>query len=139
MHVRFADDFSQRIKDGIDAYLAQSGMAPPPLEDDPADLPDLGAECVAPLRRINLREAKINTIIWATGFTADFGWLHLPVLDPAGAPLHQRGVSPVKGLYFLGFPWLNSRKSGLIYGITEDANHLANVPSENNRCVNPGT
>jgi putative flavoprotein involved in K+ transport len=31
----------------------------------------------------------------------------------------------VPGLYFVGFPWLNTRKSGLIYGIREDAEFIA--------------
>ncbi len=124
-HVRFADEFSQRLKDGIDAYLAQAGITPPPLEADPADVPDPQAECVSPLRRLNFREARVSTVIWATGFTADFSWIHLPVLDPEGKPIQQRGISPVRGMYFIGFPWLNSRKSGIIYGIEEDAHYLA--------------
>jgi putative flavoprotein involved in K+ transport len=45
-------------------------------------------------------------------------------------PIHERGVSPVPGLYFIGFPWLNSRKSGLIYGITEDAERIVNAIAE---------
>jgi putative flavoprotein involved in K+ transport len=64
-------------------------------------------------------------IIWATGFTAQFDWLHLPVLDAEGIPVSQRGISRVPGLYFLGFPWLNSRKSGIIYGVEEDARYVA--------------
>src|SRR5207253_2147520 len=48
-NVRFGDAFSQRLKDGIDAYLEKARIPPPPLEDDPADVPDLGAECVSPL------------------------------------------------------------------------------------------
>jgi putative flavoprotein involved in K+ transport len=126
-HVRFADEFSQRLKDGINAYLAQAGITPPPLEEDPADVPDSRAECVSPLRRLNLSEAKVSTVIWATGFTADFNWIHLPVLDAEGKPVHQRGISPVRGLYFIGFPWLNSRKSGIIYGIEKDAHYIADA------------
>jgi len=129
-HVRFADEFSQRLKDGIDAYLEKAGITPPPPEDDPADAPDPQAECVSPLRRLNLREEKVSTVIWATGFTADFSWIHLPVLDAEGKPIHQRGVSLVRGLYFIGFPWLNSRKSGIIYGIEEDAHYIAGAISE---------
>ena len=129
-HVHFADEFSQRLKDGIDAYLAQAGITLPPLEDDPADVPDPQAECVSPLRRLNLCEAKVSTVIWATGFTADFSWIHLPVLDAEGKPLHQRGISPVRGLYFIGFPWLSSRKSGIIYGIEEDAHYIADAIAE---------
>ncbi len=126
-HVRFADKFSQQLKDGIDAYLEKARITPPPLEDDPADAPDPQAECVSPLRRLNLREAKVSTVIWATGFTGDFSWIHLPVLDAEGKPMHQRGISPVPGLYFIGFPWLISRKSGIIYGIEDDAQHIADA------------
>jgi putative flavoprotein involved in K+ transport len=124
-NVRFADEFSQRQKDGIDAYVARAAITPPPAEDDPADLPDPQAESVSPLRRLSLRDDNVTTVIWATGFTGDFGWIHLPALDPDGKPIHHHGVAPVPGLYFLGFPWLRSRKSGIIYGIGEDAKHIA--------------
>ncbi len=128
-NVRFADSFSQRQKDNIDAYLRQAGITPPPLEDDPADLYDPQAACVSPLRRLDMREARVGTVIWASGFEGDFGWIHLPVFDPNGNPIHQRGISPLKGVYFLGFPWLNSRKSGIIYGIKEDAGYIAGAIS----------
>jgi putative flavoprotein involved in K+ transport len=124
-HVRFADEFSKTIKEGVDAYLAAAGITPPPLEADPADAADPGAESVSPVRRLNLRETGVSTVIWATGFTGDFGWLHLPVLDDEGRPIHQWGVSPVQGLYFIGLPWLSSRKSGIICGIEEDARHIS--------------
>jgi putative flavoprotein involved in K+ transport len=129
-HVRFADDVSQKMKDGVDAYLKKAGLTPPPLEDDPADLPDPQAACASPLRRLNLHAAAISAIIWATGFTGDFNWIHLPVLDADGKPLHQHGASPVPGLYFTGLPWLNSRKSGILYGVTEDARFIADAVSE---------
>src|SRR5262245_11649981 len=126
-HVRFADEFSQKRKNEIDACLEREGIPLPPLEDDPADEPDPRAECASSLTRLDLREARIGAIIWATGFTADFSCLRLPVLGNDGMPMHQRGVSPVPGLYFIGFPWLNSRKSGLIYGIQEDGEYIANA------------
>jgi len=129
-YVHFADQFSQQLKDAVDAYLSQANTTPPPLEDDPADVPDLQAKCVSPLRQLNLHEAKVGAVIWATGFTGDFSWIQLPVLDKEGKPIHQRGVSPVRGLYFIGFPWLNSRKSGIIYGIEEDARYVANAVAE---------
>ncbi len=119
-HVHFADNFSQRLKDNIDAYLLQSDIAFPPLENDPADIADPQTECVSPLRRLNRREAAVTAVIWTTGFTSDFSWIHLPVLSAEGWPIYQRGISPVRGLYLIGFPWLNSRKSGIIYGIDED-------------------
>lgn len=129
-HVRYGDDFSQQLKDEIDHYIEKAGLVAPPFEDDPADAPDPQAECASPLLRLNLREAKVSTVIWATGFTADFSWIHLPVLDAEGKPIHERGVSPVPGLYFIGFPWLSTRKSGIIYGIEEDARYIARAISE---------
>jgi len=129
-HVRFADEFSQRLKDGIDAYLEKARITTSPLEADPADAPDPQAECVSTLLRLNLREAKVTAVIWATGLTADFSWIHLPVLDAEGKSINQRGVFLVRGLYFIGFPWLNSRKSGIIYEIEEDAYYIAGAISE---------
>jgi len=128
--IRFADGFSQRVKDDIDAYLGCMNLTPPPLEDDPADLPDPQAECASPLRQIDLKEANITSVIWATGFRWDFSWIHLPIFDEHQRPIHERGISPERGLYFVGFPWLNSRKSGIVYGVQEDANFIANAIRE---------
>jgi putative flavoprotein involved in K+ transport len=126
-HVHFADEFSQRLKDDIDAYLTRMNITPQALEDDAADDPDPEAECVSPLRELNLSESNVSAVIWATGFTGDFSWLHLPVFDEQNQPIHKRGISRERGLYFVGFPWLNSRKSGIIYGIKEDARYIADV------------
>ena len=129
-HVHFADEFSPRAKTDIDAYLTRMNITPTPLEDDPADRPDPEAECVSPLRQLKLHEANVSTVIWATGFTGDFSWIHLPVFDDQNKLIHKRGVSPEHGLYFVGFPWLNSRKSGILYGIAEDAQYIANAIRE---------
>jgi putative flavoprotein involved in K+ transport len=129
-NVHFADEFSQRVKSDIDAYLARVNITPPPLEDDPADIADPDAQCVSPLRQLNLKESRVSTVIWATGFTGDFSLIHLPILDDQNKPIHDRGISPEHGLYFVGFPWLNSRKSGIIYGVAEDANFIANAIRE---------
>jgi putative flavoprotein involved in K+ transport len=39
--------------------------------------------------------------------------------------VHQRGVSDVPGLYFLGLSWLSRRASAFIFGVEQDAAHLA--------------
>jgi putative flavoprotein involved in K+ transport len=124
-NVRFADAFSQKLKDDVDAWLAREGITPPPLEDDPADVPDPEAACASPLRRLDLAETKVGTVIWTCGFGGDFNWLHLPVLDADGLPIHHGGISPERGLTFVGFPWLIRRKSGIIYGIEQDAGIIA--------------
>jgi len=129
-NVRFADAASAQFKRAVDAYIERAGIDPPSLEDDPADVPDPNADCVAPIRRLDLKEADVTTVIWATGFTADFSWIRLPVLDQKGMPVYRRGVSAVPGLYFLGLRWLHTRKSGFIRGVGEDAGYLAGVIAE---------
>lgn len=129
-NVHFADEFSQRMKADVDAYLGKSGSELPPLQEDPADVPDPQAGCAYSLPILSLGEAGVSTVIWATGFSADFSWVHLPVLDQRNQPVHRGGISPVPGLYFLGFPWLNSRKSGIIYGIEEDARRITDSINE---------
>lgn len=129
-HVKFADAFSLRVKDEVDAWLRHSGIDLPQQETDLADVPDPQAACATSDLRLDLVKAKVGTLIWATGFDADFSWIHLPVLDPQGKPIHRGGISPVHGLYFLGFPWLSSRKSGIIYGIAQDAGRIARAIGE---------
>ena len=47
-----------------------------------------------------------KNIIWATGFRADYSWIENPkILDHNGLPIHERGVTKEKGLYFLGLSW----------------------------------
>jgi len=126
-NIRHGDETAQRFKDDVDAYIEKIGIELPPNEDDPADTPDPEATCASTLKKLNLQDAGISTIIWSTGFTGDFSWIHLPVTNADGMPIHKRGVSPVPGLYFIGFPWQSTRKSGIIYGVEEDTRYIANV------------
>ena len=66
----------------------------------------------------------VRTVVWATGFGPDFSWLDLPALDPAGRPLHRRGISPVPGLYFLGQRLQAHLGSSLIGGVGRDAQEV---------------
>jgi putative flavoprotein involved in K+ transport len=65
-------------------------------------------------------------IVWATGYRSDYSFLDITgATDHAGAPVHQRGVSPVPGLYFLGLPWQHTRGSALLGFVGDDAAHIA--------------
>jgi len=67
----------------------------------------------------------VNNIIWATGFQFNFHWINISgVLDDRKRPIHRRGISSVKGIYFLGLPWLYRRDSAQISGIGRDAKYL---------------
>ncbi|QHZ57233.1 NAD(P)-binding domain-containing protein [Brevibacillus sp. NSP2.1] len=71
-------------------------------------------------------QASFQSVLWATGFRPDYGWLSMAdVLDPSGWPRHDRGVTAVPGLLFLGLPWQHTRASALMGGVGKDAFFLA--------------
>jgi putative flavoprotein involved in K+ transport len=66
-----------------------------------------------------------SAVIWATGFEMDHSWIKLPVFDGDGRPDHERGVTAVPGLYFLGLPWQHTRGSALLGWVKDDAAYIA--------------
>ncbi len=78
---------------------------------------------------LDLANGEIQSIVWATGFRPDYGWLHVPVVDQKGYLRHDGGVVDAPGLYALGLPVLRRRKSTFIHGAEDDArdivDHLA--------------
>ena len=78
-----------------------------------------------PVLDIDLAKAGVTSIVWATGYALDFSWVKFDAFDDKGRPLHQRGVSAVPGFYFLGLPWLSRRASSFIWGVSHDAEYLA--------------
>ena len=107
-----------------DAYVAQKGLDLPKEPEAHRIAPD--PPCMLnPALELNLASAGITTIIWATGYALDFDWLKLPAFDEKGRPAHQRGISIVPGLYFLGLAWLARRASPFIWGVWHDADYLA--------------
>jgi len=89
-------------------------------------LPD-PAEVRTPLRTLSLAKERITAVVWANGAQSDFDWIDVPVFGtgPKRRPVHRRGASPVRGLYFLGLPWLHKWKSAFLFGADEDAEHIA--------------
>ena len=132
--IRFQPDLAQNVAEGdenylsllaeADAYVAKEGLDFPEEEDAKIIGPD--PDCLTnPTLEIDLAETGITTIIWATGYRQDFNWLEVDSFDAKGAPLHVRGLSSVKGVYFLGLPWLSLRGSSFIWGVYVDAERLA--------------
>ncbi len=132
--MRFAADLADNLAhgdasyrsllDAADAYVAREALDLPEEPAARAQAPE--PACVTdPILHLDLGGAGITTIIWATGFALDFGWLKVDAFDERGAPLHQRGVTEVPGLYFLGLSWLSRRASAFIFGVEHDAAHLA--------------
>ncbi|WP_274709415.1 flavin-containing monooxygenase [Streptomyces tubbatahanensis] len=132
--LRFAPDLGTNIALGDEKYLAFLRAADAYVERDGLDLPEepeahvLGPdpECVTdPRSELDLAEAGVTSIVWATGFAADYSWLEVDAFDENGRPEHRRGVSREPGVYFLGLPWLSRRGSSFIWGVWHDARHVA--------------
>ena len=112
------------LLDAADAYAAREGLDLP--EEPSARVMEPEPSCVTtPILRLDLPSAGITTIIWATGFAFDFGWLQVGAFDARGAPIHRRGITGVPGLYVLGLPFLSRRASSFIFGVEQDAARLA--------------
>jgi putative flavoprotein involved in K+ transport len=92
---------------------------------DPAEEPFPGIAEMAAVRELDVEEANIRSVIWATGFGPCFDFLDPTLLDESGSPRQRDGVGEVPGLYFVGFTWLRRRVSGLITGVSSDAEHIA--------------
>jgi putative flavoprotein involved in K+ transport len=132
--MRFAPDLGDNIARGDANYLSLLEEADAYIERNGLDLPEepgahlLGPDpdCViSPVRSLDLAEAGVTSVVWATGFTADYGWLNVDAFDENGKPKHQRGVSTEPGVYFLGLPWQSRRGSSFIWGVWHDAKYLA--------------
>ena len=80
----------------------------------------------APILQLDLDQAGITSVIWATGYQPDFSWVRIAVFDEYGYPVQQRGVTDLPGLYFVGLPWLYTARSGLLGGVGLDAAFVVN-------------
>lgn len=88
------------------------------------------------------RVLEVASVVWATGFKADFDWIELPIFDEDGFPIHLRGVVVQSlGLYFLGLPFQHTTTSAVIGGVGKDAryiaDHLAGQDARKFRFVEP--
>src|SRR5580693_9342086 len=115
------DQFEVDALKRVDDYVARTGLSVP-------------SETIPQLRygydqdvitELDLKSSGISTVLWATGYNFDFSLVKLPIVDADGYPIQKRGVTDYQGLYFLGMPWLHSRRSGILFGIGDDAAYLA--------------
>jgi len=121
-HCALADLKMNRLLAGIDDWVSANNLAewfPAPHRYEPTDI---GTETRL---SIDLRDSRITTVIWATGYRPDYSWLDVPVLDRKGRIRHDGGVVAAPGMYVLGLPFMRRRKSSFIDGAGDDAADLA--------------
>ena len=132
--VRFAPDLADNIARGdanylsvldeADAYVIRNGLDLP--EEPEAHTIDPDPACMTdPISELDLAQAGVTSILWATGYAVDFSWMKVDAFDAQGMPKHHRGISTEPGIYFLGLPWLSRRASSFIWGVWHDAKFLA--------------
>ena len=133
-NVQFADDLQQNVRLGDENYLSVLDAADAWVAANGADLPPEPAArqfmsdppCLTqPVMSLNLADEGIRTIIWATGYATDYGWLDIDCFDEQQRPVHHRGVAQAAGIYFLGLPWQSRRGSTFIWGVWHDAKYIA--------------
>jgi putative flavoprotein involved in K+ transport len=129
------------VLESADKYIEKNNLDFP--KEEKAKIITKDPDCVLnPILELNLNDKNISNIIWATGYAYDFSWLKVDTFDENGKPIHQRGVSKEKGIYFLGLPWLSMRGSSFIWGVWQDAKYLGkyiqdyNDKLENNNLAN---
>ena len=128
-----ADAHEAAFIKSVDDYIAKTGMMAP--EEKLLTLRD-GFR--APLtRELDLSVSGITNIIWATSYAVDFSLVKLPVFDPDGFPIQNSGVTAYPGLYFVGLPWLPTAKTGLLYGVGDNARFVAKTIGERDRNFEP--
>ena len=127
--VRFADDlaanltfadavFAERFQPMFDRYIAAAGIDAPPGEFAISDYQPAG------ITELDLADAGLSTVLWTSGYAAEYGWLEGLELDDFGVPRHRRGVSDVPGLTFLGLLWQLNNASANLAGVATDAEYL---------------
>lgn len=112
-----------RLYDRIDDWVVENGSESSARPDRlaPMRVPK------APRLTLDLVSGEIASVVWATGFRPDHGFLQgLPVFDRRGMLAHHGGVvTGIRGLYALGLPFLRRRRSLQISGAGPDARDLA--------------
>ena len=81
-----ADAFALQRTQGIDEYIKKTGMevaANCTTDEAPSNC----ASSTKPMLTLDLQSAGISTIIWASGYKLDFGWVQIPVFDEVGYPV----------------------------------------------------
>jgi putative flavoprotein involved in K+ transport len=127
-NARFADAHEQALLKAVDDFIIKSRIVAPvheepesPESSEPVVVPRFDASSPT----LDLMERNVRSIIWATGTEPDYRALSITsAFDTEGRPVHQAGISPVEGLFYLGYRNLRGPKSNFLFGIRDDASDI---------------
>jgi putative flavoprotein involved in K+ transport len=120
-----SDESALGLLKRIDQFITTNGIDAPPAQP----FRPVGRLPPGPTE-LELKRESITNVIWASGFRLDFSWIDLDLNPRDGYPEQVQGVSRYPGLYFMGLQLMHTRKSGLIFGVGEDAAHVASVVAD---------
>ncbi|GLR71229.1 MSMEG_0569 family flavin-dependent oxidoreductase [Agaribacter marinus] len=118
-NLKRADDVYNNINQRIDKYIETNNIDAPEQAHYMSDW-----EPNAERETLDLTDSGITTVLWCIGFRPNFSWLDAPIFNGNGYPQHERGVTPLNDLFFIGLPWLHTWGSGRFSGIAKDAEYI---------------
>jgi putative flavoprotein involved in K+ transport len=123
--IALADLKARRLLHIFDEWAAEQGL------DAGLPAPETLADTVVPANpplSVSLTDGSIRTIIWATGYRADYSFLDTSdsrMFDRKGQLKHDGGiVTASPGLYRIGLPVLRRRNSTFVGGAESDAREI---------------
>ena len=117
-HVAYGDQAARDLERIVDTYIERAGIDAPPAEPDPGR----GPVDVTDRPELDLDRAGVTSVVWSTGFDADFSWLPPELVDDAGRPVLSDGAAAVDpAVRFVGIPWQSTRASAILLGVPLDA------------------
>ena len=119
---KMADLKMNRLLETIDTWIEDNGVT---THTDQVERFEPTAIDKSPTLSIDLASGKIKTVIWATGYRPDYSWLNVPVVNRKGLLNHDGGIVNSPGLYTIGLPFMRTRQSSFIGGVSDDANYLS--------------
>jgi putative flavoprotein involved in K+ transport len=119
-----ADAMDVSFKRAVDAYILQMALDAPP-DDPPADDALRDGYAAPVIGELDLQALGITSVIWASGFGCNFGWVQFPVIADDGYPVCRQGVTAVPGLYFVGTRWRGPAPTTFISYVGTEAAHIA--------------
>jgi putative flavoprotein involved in K+ transport len=111
-----------RLLNTIDEWITENGLdveVNSPQRYDSTEIEE------SPPLLMDLAGNDIKTILWATGYSPDYSWLDIPLLDRKGKIRHDGGIVDSPGMYLMGLTLLRRRKSSFIHGAEDDARDLS--------------
>ena len=111
-----------RLLNSIDEWITENGLdveVNPPQRYDNTEIEE------SPPLLMDIAGNDIKTILWATGYSPDYSWLDIPLLDRKGKIRHDGGIVDSPGMYLMGLTLLRRRKSSFIHGAEDDARDLS--------------